>query len=87
MRDFVDKEIMPFAFEWDEAKELPRELFRKVADAGWLGACVGAPWQEKWAGSKVIGDIDPKAFDPFHELIGSVRTRAATAESHSDPRS
>ncbi|CAJ0756400.1 11769_t:CDS:1, partial [Entrophospora sp. SA101] len=41
---FVEKEIMPYAYEWDEAKRIPKELFIKMADAGILAGVVGAPW-------------------------------------------
>src|SRR3982074_3982317 len=37
MRRFVDKEITPFAHEWDEAGEFPRALYRKAAEIGLLG--------------------------------------------------
>ncbi len=37
MRAFVDREIMPFVNEWDEAGEFPRELYRKAGDLGLLG--------------------------------------------------
>ena len=37
VRRFVAKEIEPFANEWDEAGEFPRELYRKAADIGLLG--------------------------------------------------
>jgi alkylation response protein AidB-like acyl-CoA dehydrogenase len=30
MREFVEKEIMPYCNEWDEQKKVPRELYRKV---------------------------------------------------------
>jgi acyl-CoA dehydrogenase len=37
VRRFVGKEIEPFAGEWDEAGEFPRELYRKAAAIGLLG--------------------------------------------------
>ncbi len=37
VRRFVAKEIEPFASEWDEAGEFPRELYRKAAAIGLLG--------------------------------------------------
>jgi acyl-CoA dehydrogenase len=37
MRRFVEKEIEPFAHEWDEAGEFPRALYRKAAEIGLLG--------------------------------------------------
>src|SRR3954454_7357440 len=36
MRRFVAREIEPFAHEWDEAGEFPRELYAKAADIGLL---------------------------------------------------
>ncbi|CAG8741331.1 10779_t:CDS:1, partial [Racocetra fulgida] len=45
MRKFVDEEIMPYTFEWDEAKKIPRELFIKAGKAGILPGVCGAPWQ------------------------------------------
>ncbi|MET0900687.1 MAG: acyl-CoA dehydrogenase family protein [Mycobacterium sp.] len=38
VRGFVDREIAPHAAEWERAGELPRDLHRKAADAGLLGA-------------------------------------------------
>lgn len=34
---FAEKEIAPHAFEWEEAEEFPRELFKLAGDAGILG--------------------------------------------------
>jgi len=69
VRAFVEKEIMPFTYQWDEAKAVPKELFEKCHQAGWLGAVVGAPWQTKYAGEKIAGGVKPEEFDVFHELI------------------
>ena len=35
---FVAKEVAPFAHEWDEAEEFPRELYLKMGELGMLGA-------------------------------------------------
>jgi acyl-CoA dehydrogenase len=37
IRRFVDREIEPFAAQWDEAGEFPRELYAKAAEVGLLG--------------------------------------------------
>lgn len=37
MRRFVEREISPHVNEWDEAGEVPRELYTKAAQAGVLG--------------------------------------------------
>jgi acyl-CoA dehydrogenase len=46
IRRFVEREISPFAHEWDEAGEFPRELYRKAAAIGLQG--LGYP--EKYGG-------------------------------------
>src|SRR5689334_12929445 len=48
MRRFVAREIEPFAHQWDEAGEFPRELYAKAAEIGLLAlgfpeACGGVP--------------------------------------------
>lgn len=68
IREFVNREIMPFCYEWDEAKQLPRSLYEKAYTAGWLPATVGY-WPTEYAGTNVIGGISPEEWDPFHELI------------------
>ncbi len=37
LRRFVAKEIEPFASQWDEAGEFPRELYKKAASVGYMG--------------------------------------------------
>src|ERR1700712_4543013 len=38
VRDFAEREILPYADEWEHSGMLPRELHRKAGDAGLLGA-------------------------------------------------
>ncbi len=47
VRRFVQREILPYVNDWEEAGEFPRELYKKAAEAGILG--IGAP--EQWGGS------------------------------------
>ena len=47
VRSFVQREILPYVNDWEEAGEFPRELYKKAAEAGILG--IGAP--EQWGGS------------------------------------
>jgi hypothetical protein len=37
IRDFSEKEIVPFAAEWDEKEEFPAEVIRKLGELGFLG--------------------------------------------------
>ncbi len=48
LRRFVETEIMPYAEEWDEAGEVPMELWPKAAEVGLLG--MGYP--EEYGGVK-----------------------------------
>ena len=40
-RAFVDREIVPHVEDWERAEDFPRELFRRVGDAGFLGLRFG----------------------------------------------
>jgi len=66
MRRFVDKEIAPFAHEWDEAGEFPRPLYRKAAEIGLLG--LGFP--EEYGGI---------AADQFMKIVASQELARAGA--------
>ncbi|KZL17951.1 Acyl-CoA dehydrogenase [Pseudovibrio axinellae] len=37
LKRFVASEVAPYAADWDEANEFPRELYKKAADIGLLG--------------------------------------------------
>ncbi|KAG0005759.1 hypothetical protein BGZ80_005888 [Entomortierella chlamydospora] len=78
MRAFVDKEIMPFVHEWDEAKQVPMSLFRKCADMGILAAIAGTGHLPVdyfdvestdffRGGDKAI--VNPPEFDAFHSFV------------------
>jgi acyl-CoA dehydrogenase len=41
VKDFVQKEIVPYVDEWEELGEFPRELYKKAGDIGLLG--IGYP--------------------------------------------
>ncbi len=56
VRRFVEREIMPFVDEWDEAGQFPRALYRKAAEAG----LIGLGWPEEFGGTPA---------DPFFALI------------------
>jgi alkylation response protein AidB-like acyl-CoA dehydrogenase len=46
-REFADREIAPYARDWDRKEEIDRALVRKLAEAGFLGA----GWGEDYGGS------------------------------------
>lgn len=47
VREFVEKEMAPYARTWDEEEIFPRELFKKMGDLGFLGIRM----DPKWGGS------------------------------------
>jgi acyl-CoA dehydrogenase len=60
VRRFVDREIAPHIDAWEDARELPRALHRKAAEAGILG--LGYP--EEYGGHSA-------GFDIFHSMTQS----------------
>lgn len=64
-REFCDNEIMPYCHDWDEQKEIPREVYLKMAESGLMPLCLGKPWPTEYAGPCPLG-FEP---DVFHELV------------------
>ncbi|CAO3683335.1 unnamed protein product [Umbelopsis vinacea] len=68
VRAFVDKEITPYCHEWDEAKQLPRSMFKKAAEAGILAAVIRhipadlLPYP-------LPGGVKLEELDPFHGIV------------------
>lgn len=60
---------MPNCHEWDENRALPRELWNKCFEAGWLPGVIGPPWPTEYIGSNISGKVKPEEFDNFHEMI------------------
>lgn len=60
LRRFIDREIMPYADEWDEAGKIPDELWTKAAEIGLLG--LGYP--EEFGGTS-------EGIDIWHRNIAS----------------
>lgn len=68
LRLFVEKEMMPYCHEWDEAKEIPKSLYQKCYEAGFLGGVCGG-WPREYSGEHIIGGVKPEDYDYFHEMI------------------
>jgi len=49
LREFLDKEVVPFVDQWEEDKRLPKELFKKFGDMGYFGMTQ----EEKYGGSNL----------------------------------
>ncbi|MCC5816337.1 MAG: acyl-CoA/acyl-ACP dehydrogenase [Leptospira sp.] len=66
-RNFCEKEIKPYAAEWDECNELPGGIFKKLADVGYFG--IVAP--EELGGSDLGIVAGVKAMELLSEYCGS----------------
>ena len=69
LREFMDTELAPYAHDWDEQKQVPKEIFRKCFEAGFLPGVVGPPWPTEWVGERLAGGLKASEFDTFTELI------------------
>jgi alkylation response protein AidB-like acyl-CoA dehydrogenase len=61
-RDFADREIAPFARDWDRAEEMDQGIIKKLAEVGFLGA----PLPEEYGG----GGLDNISYCLIIEEIG-----------------
>lgn len=60
LRRFVERELMPYATEWDEAGAVPREVFVKAGSFG----LIGAGYSEEYGGWR-------EGYDRFHGIVTS----------------
>jgi len=61
---------MPYCYDWDEAKQLPKNLYGKLAEHNLLGALIGAPFPIEYAPKNaILGVVKPEEFDYFHWFI------------------
>lgn len=47
VREFAEKEVKPYAFQWDRESKFPREVIEKIGRRGWLGI----PYPKKYGGA------------------------------------
>uniref|UniRef100_A0A0G4FF44 Cytochrome b5 heme-binding domain-containing protein n=1 Tax=Chromera velia CCMP2878 TaxID=1169474 RepID=A0A0G4FF44_9ALVE len=67
VREWIETEVTGKIHAWDEAKQLPKSLFKSAAAAGILQASIGPNWPPvEYAGTKIAGGIKPEEFDAFH---------------------
>lgn len=64
IKEFVDKEILPYVHKWDEEGKYPSDLRHKAYRAGIYGAL----WPSKFGGTPPEGCINGK-LDHFHNFI------------------
>ena len=75
LRRFVQEEIAPHVDEWEELEEIPRELFRRMGELGFLG--LEYPREYGGAGA----DFDDQPIARYHGRRGvAIVPARATAD-------
>ncbi|KAI1171685.1 acyl-CoA dehydrogenase/oxidase [Nemania sp. FL0916] len=68
VREWVESEIEPFVTEWDEKKEVPREIFLEAGRRGYLAGMLGMHYPVDYTKNRVKS-VSPEQWDLFHEVI------------------
>ncbi|GAP90695.1 putative acyl- dehydrogenase [Rosellinia necatrix] len=68
VREWVESEIEPFVTEWDEKKEVPREIFLEAGRRGYLAGLLGVHYPVDYT-KNTVKSVAPEKWDLFHEMI------------------
>ena len=71
MREIVDKELLPFAEEWDKAGAIPKSVYKSWGERGLLACFSGAPGWPKDAPTPPPCGIPREKWDTFHWYVSS----------------
>ncbi len=67
-REFAENEIAPFAAEWDETREFPAHVYKKLGEAGLMGL----PFPEKYGGADADAISLALAIEEISKADGSI---------------
>jgi butyryl-CoA dehydrogenase len=79
-RDFVRKEITPFAAEWDRAETVPIETLRRIGALGLFGIWIPTEWGG--AGADFTSYVLATEELAYGEYTGRVSTGQGAAAHH-----
>ncbi|KAI2631205.1 acyl-CoA dehydrogenase NM domain-like protein [Xylaria nigripes] len=68
IREWVDTAIEPNVTEWDEKKEVPREIFLEAGRRGYLAGLLGVHYPVEYV-KNTVKSVPPEQWDLFHEMI------------------
>ncbi|KAI1654353.1 acyl-CoA dehydrogenase NM domain-like protein [Daldinia decipiens] len=68
IREWVERDIEPNVTEWDEKKEVPREIFLEAGRRGYLAGLLGVHYPVEYT-KNTVKSVAPEQWDLFHELI------------------
>ncbi|PKS11192.1 hypothetical protein jhhlp_002953, partial [Lomentospora prolificans] len=68
VREWVSTAIEPNVTEWDEAKEVPAEIYKEMGRRGYLAGLLGVHYPTQYTKGSVAS-VPPEKWDLFHEMI------------------
>ncbi|KAI0848749.1 acyl-CoA dehydrogenase NM domain-like protein [Daldinia vernicosa] len=68
IREWVERDIEPHVTEWDEKKEVPREIYLEAGRRGYLAGLLGVHYPKEYT-TNTVKSVAPEQWDLFHELI------------------
>ncbi|KAI1017477.1 hypothetical protein LB503_013623 [Fusarium chuoi] len=68
VREWVEKDIEPYVTDWDEAKEVPEEIYKEMGRRGYLAGLLGVKYPTQYV-PQGIKSVPPEQWDLFHEMI------------------
>lgn len=68
VRQWVDEEIMPNIFDWEEQKKIPDEIYKEMGNRGYLGGLLGGKYPTKQV-KNTVKSVPPEQWDLFHEVL------------------
>ncbi|KAF5227308.1 hypothetical protein FOXYS1_16108, partial [Fusarium oxysporum] len=68
IREWVEKDIEPYVTDWDEAKEVPEEIYKEMGRRGYLAGLLGVKYPTQYV-PQGIKSVAPEQWDLFHEMI------------------
>ncbi|CAL3968969.1 hypothetical protein PZA11_004911 [Diplocarpon coronariae] len=68
IRDWVTNEIEPFVGEWDEAKQVPENIYKAMGTRGYLAGLMGMHYPVEYTDNR-IASVAPEKWDLFHEML------------------
>lgn len=72
MRNYMDDNIIPHVFDWEEKKQQPKELFKQVAQQGFIAAALFPLPPKEYLVQAGVGlpvGIEYEEWDGFHDFV------------------
>ncbi|KAH7018303.1 acyl-CoA dehydrogenase [Microdochium trichocladiopsis] len=69
VREWVETAIEPNVTEWDEKKEVPKEIFLEAGRRGYLAGLLGVKYPVQYTNGNNVKSVHPDNWDLFHEMI------------------